>query len=127
MSINTPEEALHAFVRAFNQRNIDAIMALYESQPTMMAEPGQAVEGRTAVRETINGFLSMKPTLTLEKHKIVPAHDLALSVMKWSLTGTDPAGQPLRLEGTSADVLRQQPDGRWLFAIDNPWGTAILS
>lgn len=26
----------------------------------------------------------------------------------------------------TADVLRRQADGNWLFAIDNPWGTQLL-
>jgi ketosteroid isomerase-like protein len=26
----------------------------------------------------------------------------------------------------SSDVLRRQADGRWLVAIDNPWGTGII-
>jgi hypothetical protein len=28
--------------------------------------------------------------------------------------------------GVSSDVLRRQPDGRWLIAIDNPWGAQVL-
>ncbi len=27
------------------------------------------------------------------------------------------------MSGRASDVLRQQPDGSWLFVIDNPWGT----
>jgi len=28
--------------------------------------------------------------------------------------------------GESSDILRQQRDGRWLIALDNPWGAKIL-
>jgi ketosteroid isomerase-like protein len=28
--------------------------------------------------------------------------------------------------GVSSDVLRRQHDGRWLIAVDNPWGATIL-
>ncbi len=31
------------------------------------------------------------------------------------------------MSGESTDVLRRQPDGRWLIALDNPWGVQILS
>ena len=34
--------------------------------------------------------------------------------------------KPVQMEGATSDVLRKQPDGRWLFVIDNPWGAAIL-
>ena len=102
-------------------------MATYEPQPSMVAQTGQVAEGRAAVREAISGFLAMKPTLTPEKYKIVLANDLALAIIKWSLKGTGPDGQPVRTQGTSSDVIRRQPDGRWLFAIDNPYGTSIVS
>jgi len=101
-------------------------MAMYEPEPTMATEPGRVAEGRAAVREALTGFLAMKPTLTPEKYKVITAHDLALSIIKWTLTGTDPDGHPLHLNGTSTDVMRKQPNGRWLFAIDNPWGAEFL-
>ena len=126
MPTNTPEDLLQAFFRAFNQGELDAIMAMYEPQSCMVAESGHLAEGRAAVREAFIGALAMKSTLTPEKHKIVTANDLALSVIKWSLQGTAPDGRPVRKEGISSDVMRKQPDGRWLFVIDNPWGTGIL-
>jgi ketosteroid isomerase-like protein len=44
-------------------------------------------------------------------------------VNAWKLTGTRPDGQAIALEGLSSDVVRQQPDGRWLVIIDDPWGS----
>ena len=92
-----------------------------------MAQPGQVAEGHAALREALNGFFAMKPTLTLEKHTLVTASDLTLSVVKWTLKGTGPDGQPVQMEGTATDVLRKQADGRWLYVIDNPWGVGVLS
>ena len=57
---------------------------------------------------------------------LVVADDIALYVGRWTLQGADPAGQPVSMGGESSDVLRRQPDGRWLIALDNPWGAAIL-
>ena len=37
-----------------------------------------------------------------------------------SLTGPD--GKPATMSGKSVEVVRRQPDGRWLFAIDFPFG-----
>jgi ketosteroid isomerase-like protein len=36
----TPEGALQAFFQAFNQGDIEALMALYEPQPVLVAQPG---------------------------------------------------------------------------------------
>ena len=126
MSTHNPDEVVQAFFRAFNRGDLDAVMAMYEPQASMVVRSDHIAEGRAAVREALVGFLAMKPTLMPEKYRIVTANDLALSIIKWSLKGTGPDGQPVRMEGTSSDVMRKQPDGRWLFAIDNPWGAGIL-
>ena len=44
MPITNPEEVLHAFFRAFNQGDIDAVIALYEPQAALVAQPGQVAE-----------------------------------------------------------------------------------
>jgi uncharacterized protein (TIGR02246 family) len=127
MPTTTPEDAVQEFFRAFNQGDIEAVMAVYEPQAVIVAQPGQVAEGQAAVREALNGFLAMKPTLTPQRNAMVTAGDLALSIVNWTLKGTGQDGQPVQMEGTSTDVLRKQADGRWLYAIDNPWGIGILS
>lgn len=121
-----PEEAVQAFFDAFNRGDLVSVVALYEPKATLVPQPGSMAEGHVAIREALAGFLAMKPKLIPEKKSFVTSGDLALSVVKWTLTGTGPDGAPMRMEGTTSDVLRKQPDGRWLYAIDNPWGPAIL-
>jgi uncharacterized protein (TIGR02246 family) len=117
-----PETAVREFFKTFNQGDIEAILAFYEPKAAFVAQPGQVAGGTAALRVAVNGFLSMKPTISLGKYQAIVAGDIALSIAKWSLQGTDPDGKPIQMEGTTADVLRRQADGRWLFVIDNPWG-----
>ena len=126
MLTKKPEEAVQAFFDAFNRGDLDAVVALYEPKATLVAQPGQIAEGHAAIREALNGFLAMKPTLTPEKKTLVAAGDIALSVVRWTLNGTGPDGAPVHMEGATSDVLRRQADGRWLFVIDNPWGAGVL-
>ena len=126
MATASPEEVVQTFYRAFNNGDIETIVALYEPRAMLVAQPGQVAEGHTAIREALRAFFAMKPTLTLQKHKVVAGGDIALSMDTWTLTGTGPDGQPVSMEGTAVEVLRQQSDGRWLYVIDNPWGTGIL-
>lgn len=79
------------------------------------------------LRQALAGFLALKPTMTTESHQVVEAGDVALYCARWNLVGTDPAGKPVQMGGRSSDVLRRQPDGKWLIALDNPWGTDILN
>ena len=124
--MNSPESTVREFFKTFNQGNIEAVLAFYEPKAAFVAQPGQVVEGTASLRAAINGFLSMKPTLTMGKYQAVISGDIALSLVAWTLKGTGLDGKPVQMEGTGTDVLRRQADGRWLFVIDNPWGPAIL-
>jgi ketosteroid isomerase-like protein len=61
--------------------------------------------------------------LDLKIKRVLQSSDLALVISEWSVSGTGPDGKPVNMAAKSADVLRQQADGTWRFAIDNPWGT----
>ena len=124
--MNSPESAVREFFKTFNQGNIESILAFYEPKAAFVPQPGQVVEGTAALRAAINGFLSMKPALTMGKYQAIVAGDIALSFVAWTLKGTGPDGKPVQMEGTGTDVLRRQADGCWLFLIDNPWGIGIL-
>ena len=117
---------MDTFFERFNAGDIEGILALYEPEATFVDEPGKVVQGTDALRESLNGFLSMKPNLKLVKHKTLISGDIATNYAQWALTGTGPDGEPVSMEGVAVDVVRRQPDGTWKFVIDNPWGAAIL-
>jgi uncharacterized protein (TIGR02246 family) len=121
-----PEEVGQTYYRAFNNGDIETIVALYEPQARLVVQPGQVAEGHTAIREALRACFALQPTLTLQKQQVVTSGDIALSMDQWALTGTGPDGQPVTLERTAVEVLRQQADGRWLYVVDNPWGTGLL-
>jgi ketosteroid isomerase-like protein len=70
----------------------------------------------------------MNGTFNIERTDVVAADDVALVYSTWTLKGgADPNGNPIDLAGQSTDVVRRQPDGTWLFAIDNPWGVQAIA
>lgn len=85
-----------------------------------MPEPGQIVAGKDGIRNALNGFLATKGTMTLETLAVIPCGDLALLHGRWRLSGTGPDGAALNIGGRTAEVVRRQPDGTWLYLIDNP-------
>jgi uncharacterized protein (TIGR02246 family) len=125
MPLRTPQETMDQFLASFNSGNLEATVTLYEPGAALMPQPGQQVTGTAGIRQALAAFLAMKPTLTPEKQTWVVAGDIALGCMRWTLKGTGPDGKPMVMGGTSSDILRRQPDGRWLIAVDNPWGTTI--
>ncbi len=89
----------------------------------MVALPGQVVTGTEAIREALSASLALEPTFDLEFNKAFEAGDLALLFSDWTLSTTDPDGNVVELAGRTTDVARRQPDGNWLFVIDDPYGS----
>lgn len=124
--MNTPLATVERLVRAINDGDLAAAAALYEPDAILVAQPGQVARGTAQVREALGGFVAMQARLTSEAEHVLEAGELALYLGRWQLRGTAPGGEPIVLSGVSSDVLRRQPDGRWLIAIDNPWGAQVL-
>jgi uncharacterized protein (TIGR02246 family) len=119
--VQNPSQAHQAWGDAFNRGDIEALLALYAPDAIVVAQPGQQVSGKEAIRAALEGFLSTKGTMTMETRSVVVAHDIALTHGKWALRGTGADGQPLEMGSDSTEVWRRQPDGTWLTIIDNPW------
>jgi len=127
MAITSPEQMHQAWADAYNKGDIDALLALYEDEAAFVQPGGEAVIGKSQLRAALEEILALEGTIVIETKAAVQTGDVALTVGQWSVTGTDPDGQPVELGATSAEVLRRQADGSWLHAIDNPWGDAIAS
>ena len=117
-----PYRVVHELGDRLSAGDVDGALALYERHATFAVRPGEVVRGGDAIRAALAQFAALKPEMEGEKVKVLVAGDTALVVNRWTLRGTTPDGQPLEMAGTSADVLRRQDDGRWLVAIDDPWG-----
>ena len=118
----------YAVVKAMGERlsagDVDGALALYADDATFAVRPDEVVRGGDAIHAALARFAALRPEMEGEKVKVLEAGDTALVVNRWTLRGTTPDGEPLEMAGTSADVLRRQDDGRWLVAIDDPWGGA---
>jgi uncharacterized protein (TIGR02246 family) len=126
MAQQDPLEIIENLTDAINRGDLDKALSLYEHEAVLIAQPNNIVQGRDAISTALQEFISLKPILKGKSHKIVETGNLAFYCSKWILTGTSPDGKKIEMTGTSSDVLRRQPDGKWLIAIDNPWGTDII-
>ena len=121
-----PERTVAGLMMAVNRGDLDAAAALYESGAVMVAQPGEVARGRDQIREALRGFIALRPTLATAAGHVLESGDVAVYLGRWTLTGAGPDGAPVAMGGESTDVLRRQSDGRWLIALDNPWGTTVL-
>ena len=121
-----PVNVVRNLMDAINKGDLDRALSYYEPDAVIVAQPGQLAQGTDAVRKALEGFISLKPSLHGQAHNVIEAKDIALFCSKWNLVGTSPEGNRVEMSGISSDVLRCQADGRWLIAVDNPWGTSIV-
>ena len=121
MVARRPEEVDQLFVQAFSAGNLEALVALYEPDAVLVPQSGKVVTGREAIREALQGSLTLCGEFRLEVKSVVGTGDLALVRSDWSLVGTAPGGCLVNLSGRASEVLRRQPDGSWLYVIDNPF------
>lgn len=124
MHARTPEEIDTLFAGALNAGDLDALVSLYEPQASLMPSPGNVVTGTAAIREALSGFLAAKPSMMLTARTLAQTGDIALVNAAWQLSMTAPDGNATTMSGSSVEVVRRQADGRWLFAIDFPFGVA---
>jgi uncharacterized protein (TIGR02246 family) len=121
MPATNPEQVDELFERAINAGDVEAVVALYEPDGTLIAAPGQVATGHDAIRAAITGLLALKPQLKLSVTNVVFGGDVAAVYNDWSGTATGPDGAQMQLSGKAIEVCRRQPDGTWLFVIDDPY------
>ena len=122
MAARKPEEVDQLFAQAFAAGDLEALVALYEPDAVLVPQPGQVVTGKNAIRDALQGFLTLCGEFRREVKSAVQTGDLALVLSDWSLKGTAPGGCLVELSGRGVEVVRRQSDGSWLYSIDSPFG-----
>lgn len=127
MPARTPDDVHRLFTQYFTAGDIDALVSLYEPAAVLLPQPGRKVSGHAAIREALAAFLAMKGRFQMAPPKVIQAADVAIVFAEWTLSAHAADGSPVHLSGHTSDVVRCQPDGRWLLAIDSPFGAAGAS
>jgi ketosteroid isomerase-like protein len=119
--VDTPESFNDTWARAFNTRQMDNILSLYEDD-AILADPTRFARGKTAIAELLQGFMGVPGTIQGRNSFCLQLDDLALLRADWKLTAPDGT---IAVAGSSAEIIRRQPDGRWLYVIDHAAGSSI--
>ncbi|MEV4630610.1 DUF4440 domain-containing protein [Micromonospora sp. NPDC049523] len=109
------------YVRAMNSGDIEAVMRLYTDEAVSVWNPDEPITGQ-AHRDSVVEFMAQQPVMRAQVRESYVTNDAALLVVDWSIDITGADGTPEHLTGVGLDVLRRGTDGRWRYAIDNPFG-----
>lgn len=121
MIVTDPTRMNQTFAAAFNSRNVDNMLALYEPEATHVDPLGNAVTGLHAIRKDLEQLAQIPGTMTSLNNFCLVNADLALLRADWviSVDGQEVA------TGSTAELARRQPDGRWLYVIDHAGGASL--
>ena len=124
MPSTTPTDLHVRLAAAFDQQDLDGLVALYEPGATLVTRPGRSVHGTAAIAAAFGRILALRPSFSMQTGTVLEADGVALLHSTWRLSGTGPDGAPVESAGHGADVARRQPDGTWLLVVDNAYADA---
>ena len=84
----------------------------------------EVITGRAAIRQVFEDFIAAKGTFSIDSVSVVTSadHSTAIVRVKGEIAGPGPEGGLVASRVHSVEVVRKQPDGSWLFFIDDPTG-----
>jgi ketosteroid isomerase-like protein len=127
MGAPSPELVDLWLARAFNAQDIEAAAAMYHPNARVVRLErvhggGSVAQGAEEIRETMAGYVGLKPHMDVVVHHTTVAGDFALCRSQWQITGTDRSGKAVEIHHHAMEVMRRLETGEWVFFIDHPWG-----
>jgi uncharacterized protein (TIGR02246 family) len=115
-------DVARAWGDAYEDRDLDAMMRLFDPDAVWVSAEGDVVAGSDAIRDVFLDFLRLDATYETDDPQVAEADGVALLSARWRLHGTDADGAPVDITGRTADVLRRDAGGEWRYVIDSPFG-----
>jgi hypothetical protein len=104
-----PEDIARLFLLRANAGDVEGLVALYESNAVLVGTGGELAIGTEAIRAFYSKLLAGRPKFEPgDQRPALRQGDLALTSSR------------LANGVVTAEVARKQPDGTWLWAIDQP-------
>jgi ketosteroid isomerase-like protein len=104
-----PEDLGRMFIERANAGDVDGLVALYEPGAVLSGPGGKIATGSQAIGQVYEALLASRTAFVSEGQQPALVNgDVALTSTRL------PGGQ------ATAEVARRQPDGTWLWAVDQP-------
>ncbi len=120
--VTRPEDLHPALSEAYNAGDLEAILSLYDPKAAFVIKPSRVTKSPAELRAAMQHVIALGGRLTVDPHSFISSDDLVLVLGTFTLSGRRRDDTPFERVSRFADVLRRQPDGRWLIAIDHPYG-----
>jgi SAM-dependent methyltransferase/ketosteroid isomerase-like protein len=104
-----PEDLGEFFIERASAGDVEGLVALYEPDAVLAFAPGRVAVGHDEIRAAYRELLAGRPAFASGGQR-PPLRNGDLALTSTRLPGG----------GTTVEVARRQPDGTWLWAIDQP-------
>jgi len=126
MIATRPEQVVELLDQAFNERDLEALLGLYEQNAAVVTEPGKMARGASELRTLFAQVFTLGQSAKQIKTHVIEVDGIALFLSRWTLEGKA-AGEEVSSPAFDAvTVLRKQADGSWKAVIDNQFGRLVL-
>ncbi|HUO15415.1 MAG TPA: DUF4440 domain-containing protein [Verrucomicrobiae bacterium] len=115
------------WAKAAQTKKVEAWMAFYSEDATVLPPNDQLAQSKSAIRKSINDLLSL-PDLSIAwrpaKVEVAQSADIAYSYGTYKLNFSGPAGNPTEDRGKYLEIWKKQKDGTWKCAVDT-WNSDL--
>lgn len=119
----SPSDVHQAFAEAFNARDLEGMLALYEPDAVVVAGTGEVVDGPDNIRAAMKSYLELQGDIRIETVFVIQSGEIALTRSRWEVRD----GDEVTASSSGAEVMRRGSDGKWRLVIDNPYGGESLN
>jgi uncharacterized protein (TIGR02246 family) len=121
------EAAIHAAVKAWSAaaeaKDAEAFVSVYAEDGALMLEDAPDVHGLADLQEGVSAMMQ-DPNFALsfaaDKVVVARAGDIAYETGTYSMTMSDPDGNPAPEKGSYVAVWQKEADGQWKVILDVP-------
>jgi uncharacterized protein (TIGR02246 family) len=119
VAVSNPEQMNAAFAAAVNERDLAAVLDLYEPEALLVPQPGERAVGRDEIEAALSALLALGGRMESRNRYCLQVGDVALLQGEWRFSSSE----GVRMAGVSAEIVRRQPDGSWRYVVDHPFGS----
>jgi len=121
-TVSVPHEMNPIFAQAFNTGDINKLLALYEEGAVLRIDAERTFTGKAAIAAELQTLLSMPGKMVSHNNFCIEHGNIALLRADHSIVDADGA---TIFSGSSAEVVRRQANGTWLYIIDHAMGAVL--
>jgi uncharacterized protein (TIGR02246 family) len=115
--------ALAEWSAAAEEKDAEKFASFYTEDGILMLENAPDARGMAALVQDTTGMMS-DPNFSLsfapDKVEVARSGDLAYDTGSYTLTMSDPGGNPVTIKGHYVDVWKKNAAGEWKVAVDAP-------